>query len=251
VTRSFPAVGDYIVSLRVTDDGSPERSAETTLTVRVTIPPVAPTANAGGPYLFCPTAQPWFLNGTKSVNPDDGSGEPGAPGDVITQYAWDLDGNAIFNDAYGPQPNVTAFFTGKGTGAYLVRLLVTDNTALSFPSSGFGNLSDTDSAQVVVRSATDPACACVSDLTARPKLNKVELRWSPRTGAVAYNVYRGSIAGGPYLRIASVSGPVGFYLDQGLVVGNTYYYVVREASLSGTELCQSNEARVTLTTRTR
>jgi hypothetical protein len=89
----------------------------------------------------------------------------------------------------------------------------------------------------------------VSDLTARPKLNKAELRWSLRTGAVAYNVYRGTIAGGPYLRVASVSGPAGFYLDQGLVVGSTYYYVVREASLSGTELCQSNEARATMTRR--
>ncbi|NNJ94665.1 MAG: PKD domain-containing protein, partial [Halobacteria archaeon] len=101
VTTSFGALGDFPVTLRVTDDASPEESDDTVLTVRITTPPIAPTANADGPYVFCPQTQPWFLDGTGSVNPDEGVGEPGAPGDTIQEYAWEMDGDNAFDDAFG------------------------------------------------------------------------------------------------------------------------------------------------------
>jgi hypothetical protein len=247
---SFGVVGDYIVRLRVTDDATPEASATTTLTIRVNTPPVAPTASAGGPYNFCPATTPWFLNGSGSNNPDEGQSEPGQPPNTIIEYSWDLPPAAGFGDALGANPNVTAQFTALGVGSYLVQLRVTDNTAASYPSSGMGNLSDTDSAQVVVRSATDPACACVDNLVARPKLNKAELSWTPRAGAHHYNIYRGTISGGPYLKIAEAPGTSGFFLDQGpLVVGSTYYYVVREAQANLSEVCQSNQAAATASRR--
>lgn len=245
ITTTYAALGDYPVKLRVTDNGSPEQSAETIVTVRITTPPVAPTANAGGPYTFCPQVLKWFLDGTGSVNPDEGLHEPGMPPNTIIEYAWDLDGDAAFDDASGAQPDVTAYFTGKGVGSYLVQLRVTDNTAASFPSSGYGNLSDTASAQVFVKSATDPACttSCVSNLAARAKLTKIQLTWTHVPGTHHYNVYRGTINGGPYLFIGSTDSTYSTYLDNGpLVVGTTYYYVVRPAQLNGTETCQSNQA---------
>lgn len=100
VASSFPALGIYPVSLRVTDDGSPELSATTTVMVSVTIPPVAPTADANWPYNFCPGAKPWFLDGSGSVNPDEGVSQPGSPPDTIKEYAWDLDGAGVFDDAF-------------------------------------------------------------------------------------------------------------------------------------------------------
>lgn len=241
-TVSFPAVGNYPVKLRVTDNGSPEKSAETILTILVTTPPVAPTANAGGPYNFCPGAQPWFLDGSGSINPDEGEHQPGSyPGDFIQSYAWDLDGDGQFDDATGAQPDVTGFFAAKGPGSYLIQLKVTDNTALSFPSSGYGDLSDTDTAVVIVRSATDPECACVNNLTARAKPGKVQLTWT-YTGAHHYNVYRGTISGGPYLKIASTTSTYSLYIDYTVVNGTTYYYVIREADFLDREFCQSNQA---------
>ena len=202
-TYSWPAVGNYPVKLTVTDNAASPATASTIVTVIISTPPLAPTADAGGPYNFCPNRTPWFLDGTGSVNPDEGQHQPGSfPGDTIygpNQFAWDLDGNGTFIDAYGQTPDVTAFFTGKGVGSYLVQLKVTDTTAASFPSSGI-DLSSTDSAQVVVRAGNDPACSCGNDLTARPKLNKAELRWTWKPGAHHYNVYRGTISGGPYLR---------------------------------------------------
>lgn len=246
---SFPAVGDYPVTLRVTDNGQPARTADTTVTVRVSTPPLAPTANAGGPYGFCIGRTPWRLDGRASSNPDDGGSEPGMPPDAITQYAWELNGNAQFDDAVGATPDVTTFFTSLGVGSYLITLRVTDNTAASYPSSGMGNLTDTGTAQVFVRAATDPACqSCPSDVTARPKATKVEVRWSLVGGSDHWNIYRGTASGGPYGYVGQVPAAQAMFLDQGLAPG-TYFYVVRAANLAGIEACQSNQAqaRVTLT----
>lgn len=243
--RSFPAVGDYPVRLRVTDSGSPELSAETVLIVRITIPPLAPTANAGGPYNFC-IGRSWFLDGSGSVNPDEGQSEPGSPADTIAGgFAWDLDGDAHYDDAVGAFPSVTNFW---GVGAYNISLRVTDTTAISFPSSNMGNLSDTDTAQVFVRTATDPACVCISNLAARPKLRKAQLTWT-YAATHHFNIYRGTVSGGPYLKIGATTSTYSTFLDPGpLTVGTTYYYVVRMAAANDNEICQSPEvsARPTL-----
>jgi PKD repeat protein len=241
VATSFPSLGDYPVSLRVTDDGSPELSATTTVMVSVTIPPVAPTADANGPYNFCPGAKPWFLDGSGSVNPDEGVSQAGSPPDTIKEYAWDLDGDGAFDDVFGQAPDVTSFFDGRGPGGYLIQLRVTDSTGTSFPSSPTGDLSDVASAQVFVLSAQDPLCDCVDNLAARAKLTKIQLTWTP-TGADHYNIYRGTISGGPYLKIAETSSTYSTYLDSTVVTGTTYYYVVRPAQLNGNEACQSNQA---------
>jgi hypothetical protein len=240
-TVSFSALGNYVIVLRVTDDGSPEKSATTTVTVRITTPPIAPTADAGGPYSLCPGAKPWFLDATGSVNPDEGEHEFGMPGDTIQSYDWDLDGDGQFDDATGAQPDVTVYFTATGPGSHLIQLKVTDTTATSFPSSGYGNLVDTDSAVVVVRGSTDPECTCVSDLVARAKDRKIQLVWT-HTGAASYNVYRSTVSGGPYVFIANTTSTYSTYLDTGLTNGTRYYYVVREVAANTDELCQSNQA---------
>ncbi|MDD2732475.1 MAG: PKD domain-containing protein [Desulfuromonadaceae bacterium] len=247
VTTTFPALGSYPVKLRVTDNGSPEGSAETIITILVNIPPLTPTANAGGQYSFCENRKPWYLNGAASVNPDDGQSEFGLPGDFIKSYAWDLDGNGTYGDVNGANPDVTAFFTTAGFGNYLVQLKVTDNTAISFPSSGKPDLFSTDTAQVSVKAATDLACvSCVSNLAARPKGGKVGLTWSKKPTAVSYNVYRGTTTGGPYAKIGTVTQPaisLVSYFDGAVVNGTTYFYVVKEVAANSAEYCQSNQAQ--------
>jgi PKD repeat protein len=249
VTRTFPSNGTYQVTLRVMDNTAPVGLTDTaTVDVVVRNPPVAPTANAGGPYNFCTNRTPWFLDARGSINPDEGASEPGKPGNTITQYAWELNGNNMFDDASGLTPNVTGLFTVNAV-PYLIQLRVTDNSGISHPSFG-GNLSDTHTAQVFVRNAADPDCSCVSNLAARPKPGKADLTWSWRLGAVKYNVYRGTTSGGPYQRIGVVTAPglsnTGVYADMGpLTSGLTYYYIVREAALNNEELCTSNQASAT------
>jgi hypothetical protein len=97
--------------------------------------------------------------------------------------------------------------------------------------------------------ATVPICvslSCVDDLKARAKSGKVQLVWTD-IGAHHYNVYRSTTAGGPYLFIGTTTSRYSTYLDTTVINGTTFYYVVREAVLSGYELCQSNEARATPT----
>jgi hypothetical protein len=246
-TTSFGALNIYPVTLRVTDSAG--TTASTTIQVSVTVPPTAPTANAGGPYNFCPGAKPWYLDGTKSINPDNGQHQTNQinppityPGDYIKAYDWDLTGNGLFNDATGSQPNVTAFFTSKGVGNYLIQLRVTDNTALSFPASGLGDLTGTASSQVNVLAATDPKCAgCITNLGALAKNKQVQLTWSLIAGIDHYNVYRGTTSGGPYTLIGTASSTQTVYFDYTVTNGTTYYYVVRPAVLNGNEKCQSNQ----------
>ena len=97
---------------------------------------------------------------------------------------------------------------------------------------------------VTSNQVTNTWCTCVTDLTARPKVNKAELRWTPQAGVHHYNIYRGTASGGPYTRIAAVQqGATGFYLDEGpLTIGTTYYYVIKEADAADIEFCTSNQA---------
>jgi hypothetical protein len=246
VTTSYPAVGTYPVTLQVTDDGTPPATASTIITILVSTPPIAPTANAGGPYDFCPQAKPWFVDGSKSVNPDDGKHDPGAPGDFIKSYLWDLTGGTTFPNPLGSSGvtlDVTSYFTTAGTGNYLVDLQVTDNTALSFPSSGQPDLTGTKTAQVHVLAATDPICTsgCINNLSALAKNKQVQLTWALVAGADHYNVYRSQVNGGPYTQVGTATKTQTVYFDYTVTNGQTYYYVVRPAALSGVETCQSNQ----------
>ena len=242
VTAVFPALGLYPVTLRVTDDGTPEKTSTVVVGVNVSFPPLAPTAQANGPYNFCPATPRWYLDGTGSVNPDQGQSEPGRPGDTLQSYAWVLNGNGGSAAASGAQPDVKAFYQAQGVGSYLVQLTVTDTTASAFPSSGLGDLSSVASATVQVRADTDPLCACIANLGARAKSGKIQLTWAHQAGVAGYNVYRGTLSGGPYALIGSTTSTYATFLDATAVNGTTYHYVVRRVAANSDELCQSNQA---------
>jgi fibronectin type 3 domain-containing protein len=84
-------------------------------------------------------------------------------------------------------------------------------------------------------SATDSATtmpAAPSGLTASPGHEQVSLSWSAATGATSYNVKRSTTSGGPYTTVASgITGTS--YLNNGLVNGTAYYFVVSAVNGSG------------------
>ncbi len=247
-STSFPVLGEFPVTLRVIDDSETPLSAEATIVINVNTPPLQPTADAGGPYLFCPQNTPWRLDGRGSINPDDGLSEPGSPADSITAYRWDLDNDLQFDDASGDLIDATTQLQALGLGDHLIRLQVEDNTAISFPSSGQSNLTDTSVTQVRVRDASDALCNCLSDLAARPKFTKVQLTWTD-SGANQYAVYRSLTEGGPYTRIAVTDSRFSTYLDLGLELDTPYFYVVAELDNAGREVCRSREITATPTAR--
>jgi fibronectin type 3 domain-containing protein len=71
----------------------------------------------------------------------------------------------------------------------------------------------------------------------------VTLNWnaSISSGVVGYNVYRGSVSGGPYARMNSSVVTVTSYNDNAVQPGQTYYYVVTSINLDNVESSFSTE----------
>ncbi len=90
--------------------------------------------------------------------------------------------------------------------------------------------------------------SCVNNLAGRgvpagPGGAQTNLVWTAQTNATGYNVLRSSTNGGPYTLIGNTN--LTGYRDgnDGLIAGDTYYYVVQP--LQGTtEICQSNQATI-------
>lgn len=94
-----------------------------------------------------------------------------------------------------------------------------------------------------------PNLAAASGLSGGPaqsnsvSAHDVTLNWndSISSGVVGYNVYRGSISGGPYFKLNSSAVTVNTYNDNGVQAGQTYFYVVTSISSNSIESSYSNE----------
>ena len=71
----------------------------------------------------------------------------------------------------------------------------------------------------------------------------VTLNWSASisSGVAGYNVYRGSVSGGPYVKVNSSVVTVTTYNDSTVQPGQTYFYTVTSVNLSDVESSYSNE----------
>lgn len=92
------------------------------------------------------------------------------------------------------------------------------------------NASNGPTAQSVTGSGTAPQ-------------HSVALNWSPSTSTniAGYNIYRGSVSGGPYLQINSSLDPATTDTDASVQAGQTYYYVVAAVDSTGSESAYSNQ----------
>jgi len=76
----------------------------------------------------------------------------------------------------------------------------------------------------------------------------VSLSWtaSASSGIAGYNVYQGTVSGGPYAKLTSAPVPAIQYTDTTVQSGNTYFYVVTSVDSSNDESAFSNEAVATV-----
>jgi hypothetical protein len=95
----------------------------------------------------------------------------------------------------------------------------------------------------IVSNATgSPASVPLSGTGVPPIQHSVVLTWNASTSAVAgYNVYRGTVSGGPYTKINSALVTALTYTDSTVQNGTTYYYVTTAVDSGGTESVHSNE----------
>jgi hypothetical protein len=77
--------------------------------------------------------------------------------------------------------------------------------------------------------------------------HSVSLSWAPSISAVVgYNVYRGSVSGGPYSKLNPSVDSLTSYTDRAVAGGQKYFYVVTAIDSSGIESGFSGQASVTI-----
>lgn len=75
---------------------------------------------------------------------------------------------------------------------------------------------------------------------AAPVQHIVTLTWTLSTVA-GYNVYRGTVSGGPYAKINRGLNAAAKYVDNTVKSGQTYYYVITAVNAAGVESGYSNQ----------
>ncbi|MGH9445789.1 MAG: choice-of-anchor D domain-containing protein, partial [Terriglobia bacterium] len=74
--------------------------------------------------------------------------------------------------------------------------------------------------------------------------HSVNLTWVASTSPniTGYDVYRGTVSGGPYAEISSSAAPGTTFTDATVQAGETYYYVTAAVNSQGVESSDSNQA---------
>jgi fibronectin type 3 domain-containing protein len=76
----------------------------------------------------------------------------------------------------------------------------------------------------------------------------VDLTWDASADAVSYNIYRGTVSGGPYTMINTSPDSTTTYTDSTVVSGRTYYYVATAVNSKSEESGYSNQATAVIPT---
>jgi len=79
-----------------------------------------------------------------------------------------------------------------------------------------------------------------------PLQHTVELNWTAATDVVGYNIYRGTVSGGPYSVINSSLDSTTAYTDSTVASGQTYYYVVTSVDGNSNESGYSNQTQAVI-----
>jgi len=124
----------------------------------------------------------------------------------------------------GQSTPFTVTFTPQASGA--------TSASLSFAS----NVSNSPTVQTM----TGTGAAAVQ--------HTADLSWATSTGAVSYNLYRGTASGGPYTMINTSPDSATAYTDNTVVSGQTYYYVATAVNSESEESGYSNQATAVIPT---
>lgn len=206
------------------------------------------------------TAQAADLNLTASST--TGFMQPGIPFTymlTVSNHGPDTATGVVVNDWLPTGVTLNAVTTSQGscTAGEIIQCQIGAVSANAFATITFTvtatDVGDYTNEASVISDGTDPytldnaamtkvtVAACVSDLVARAKASKVQLTWTNDPNAASYNVYRSTMPGGPYIKIANTISRYSTYLDETVLNGINYFYVVSEVALNANELCLSNE----------
>ncbi len=96
--------------------------------------------------------------------------------------------------------------------------------------------------------SNSPAVQSLTGTGVTATQHTVDLTWTASSGAVGYNVYRGTVSGGPYTMINSSLDATTAYTDSTVVSGTTYYYETTAVNSGSEESGYSNQATAVIPT---
>jgi hypothetical protein len=125
---------------------------------------------------------------------------------------------------------ISTFGTISSSGLYTAPSVSNTSTA-TVKATSVANSTKSASATVTIQPATAPSVQ-----------HTVDLSWKASTSSnvVSYNVYRGTVSGGPYTKLGSGVAST-LYTDSTMISGKTYYYVTTAVNNAGQESTYSNQ----------
>jgi len=135
--------------------------------------------------------------------------------------------------------------TGFSASGLALPLTLAAGQSTSFSATFAPTTAGSVSGSVTVTSnaTNSPASISLSGSGTAPASHTVALNWSPSSSLFAgFNIYRGSVSGGPYSKMNSTLVSTTSYTDTSVVSGQTYYFVTTAVDSTGAESAYSNEA---------
>jgi Abnormal spindle-like microcephaly-assoc'd, ASPM-SPD-2-Hydin len=95
--------------------------------------------------------------------------------------------------------------------------------------------------------SNSPTAETLTGTGTQQSLHNVALAWNPSVSQVAgYNVYRGTVSGGPYSKLNRSVNASTVFTDSSVQSGQTYYYVTTSVDANNWESSYSNQASATV-----
>jgi len=135
-----------------------------------------------------------------------------------------------------------AGFSASGVSGTTLSPIQTATLVVTFAPTTAGAVSGS----VAVNSnASNSPTILVAGTGVQQTTQTVGLTWtaSVSTDVVGYNIYRGTVSGGPYSILDSAPVASDAYTDSTVQSGRTYFYVVRSVDNKGTESANSSEVQ--------
>jgi hypothetical protein len=139
--------------------------------------------------------------------------------------------------------------TGFSATSFALPLTLAAGQSTSFSVTFAPTTSGSFSGSVTVTSnaTNSPLAISLSGSGAAPVNHSATLSWAPSSSSFAgFNVYRGSVAGGPYSKVNTTLISATSFIDTSVTSGQTYYYVATEIDSTGAESLYSSEVSATI-----
>jgi fibronectin type 3 domain-containing protein len=143
--------------------------------------------------------------------------------------------------------NVSIVGAGIDASGVVGLELTTGKTAslkVTFAPAATGLVSG--SIKVTSNATNSPISIAVSGTGVSPASHSVALLWNAISGVAGYDVYRGSVSGGPYTILTSSPITTTAFTDTNVQAGQTYYYVVTSVGSDGVQSAYSSPASATI-----